>query len=167
MELLEIEIKKMILKKFGNLKKFIETVKMPWTTLDSVLKRGINNSNITNVIKICEGLNIDCESLYHGEIKSRALVLSNDELNHVKKYQILDEYGKKIVNNTLDDEYSRCTQSGEVIYFHDYDSAYNYLLNSEFYLMGGIDFDKLDKKTVIKWANDFYGMVQDAKKYID
>lgn len=67
----EYKLRELIIKKYGSLKKFAETVSMPWTTLDSVLKRGINNSNISNVIKICNELNIDCESLYFGDIKPK------------------------------------------------------------------------------------------------
>ena len=48
----EIRIKEIIIEKYGSIKKFCETINMPWTTLDSILKRGIANSNITNVLKI-------------------------------------------------------------------------------------------------------------------
>ena len=41
---------------------------MPWTTLDSILKRGIANSNISNVLKITRELNLDTEKLVDGEI---------------------------------------------------------------------------------------------------
>lgn len=41
---------------------------MPWTTLDSILKRGIANSNITNVLKITRELGLDAERLVDGEL---------------------------------------------------------------------------------------------------
>lgn len=68
MEETELRIKEMIIKKYGSLKKFCEIIDMPWTTLDSILKRGIANSNITNVMKITKELNIDTESLASGMI---------------------------------------------------------------------------------------------------
>lgn len=68
MELAEARIKEMIIDKYGSLKKFCEIIDMPWTTLDSILKRGISNSNITNVIKITKELKIDTESLASGII---------------------------------------------------------------------------------------------------
>lgn len=68
MEDLEKKIKEMIISTYGSLSKFAEKVEMPWTTLDSVLKRGINKSNISNVIKICNGLNISADKLAEGEI---------------------------------------------------------------------------------------------------
>lgn len=41
---------------------------MPWTTLDSILKRGVANSNITNVLKITRELGLDAEKLVDGSI---------------------------------------------------------------------------------------------------
>ena len=64
----EIKIREMIINKYGSLKKFCEVINMPWTTLDSILKRGIANSNITNVMKITKELGIDTESLANGII---------------------------------------------------------------------------------------------------
>lgn len=65
---LESNLKALIIEKYGSMKKFSETIDMPWTTLDSILKRGIANSNITNVLKITRELNIDTEKLVDGEI---------------------------------------------------------------------------------------------------
>lgn len=64
----EIKLKELIIEKYGSLKRFCEIIGMPWTTLDSILKRGIENSNITNVMKITKELGIDTESLAEGEL---------------------------------------------------------------------------------------------------
>ena len=37
MQELEAKIKSLIIEKYGSLKKFSETIDMPWTTLDSIL----------------------------------------------------------------------------------------------------------------------------------
>ena len=68
MDTIEIRIKEIIIKRYGSMKKFCKKIEMPWTTLDSILKRGIANSNITNVMKITKELNIDMESLTSGVI---------------------------------------------------------------------------------------------------
>lgn len=65
---LESKLKSYIVKEYGSMKKFSEKIDMPWTTLDSILKRGIANSNITNVLKITRELKIDAEKLVDGEI---------------------------------------------------------------------------------------------------
>ena len=65
---LESNLKALIIDKYGSMKKFSETIDMPQTTLDSILKRGIANSNISNVLKITRELNLDTEKLADGEI---------------------------------------------------------------------------------------------------
>lgn len=65
---LESNLKSLIIEKYGSMKKFSEAIDMPWTTLDSILKRGIANSNITNVLKITRELGLDTEKLVDGEI---------------------------------------------------------------------------------------------------
>ena len=65
---LEANLKALIIDKYGSLKKFSDTINMPWTTLDSILKRGVANSNITNVLKITRELGVDSEKLVDGKI---------------------------------------------------------------------------------------------------
>ena len=74
MQELESKIKELIISRYGSLKKFSEKINMPWTTLDSILKRGIANSNITNVLKITRELGLDAEKLVDGEL----LFISNE-----------------------------------------------------------------------------------------
>lgn len=64
----EAALKALIIERYGSLKKFCEKIEMPWNTLDSILKRGILNSNMGNVLKITKELMIDIESLSNGEI---------------------------------------------------------------------------------------------------
>lgn len=68
MKELETNLKALIIEEYGSLKKFTEIIDMPWTTLDSILKRGVANSNITNVLKITRELGLDAEKLVDGEI---------------------------------------------------------------------------------------------------
>ena len=68
MEEMERNLKEIIINRYGSLKKFCEKIDMPWTTLDSILKRGMANSNITNVLKITRELGLDAEKIVDGEI---------------------------------------------------------------------------------------------------
>ena len=72
MEELEARLKELIIEKYGSLKKFSEAINMPWTTLDSILKRGVANSNISNVLKITKELGINAEKLVEGTITKNA-----------------------------------------------------------------------------------------------
>ncbi len=68
----EKELKEMILKRYGSLSEFCKKVDLPWTTLDSILKRGVEKANIKNILRITSELGIDIESLANGEIKQQA-----------------------------------------------------------------------------------------------
>lgn len=108
--MVEADLKQLIIDRFGSLSKFSEVIDMPWTTLDGVIKRGVNKANITSLIKICEGLNIDCESLYYGRLLPKQDMLKEDPLSekeqmHIKKYRLLSEHGKKMADSFLDMQY--------------------------------------------------------------
>ena len=70
MKELEQQLKELIIERYGSLKKFTEKIDMPWTTLDSILKRGVANSNIANVLKISQELKLDTEKLAMGQMSS-------------------------------------------------------------------------------------------------
>lgn len=98
MESTETRIKQMIINRYGSLKKFCEVIHMPWTTLDSILKRGIANSNITNVMKITKELKIDTESLASGILldsnETDNTTLINSPPKILQYYDALNDIGK-------------------------------------------------------------------------
>lgn len=98
MESTETRIKQMIINRYGSLKKFCEVIHMPWTTLDSILKRGIANSNITNVMKITKELKIDTESLASGILldsnETYNTTLINSPPKILQYYDVLNDIGK-------------------------------------------------------------------------
>ena len=53
---------------YGSLSEFCKKIDLPWTTLDSILKRGVDKANIRNILKITSELRIDVECLANGEI---------------------------------------------------------------------------------------------------
>lgn len=87
---IEMKLKELIIARYGNLKKFCDVIDMPWTTLDSILKRGVEKANIANVIKIAKELGIDTESLADGLIVIRR---SHTE-DHDKESELLSNYRK-------------------------------------------------------------------------
>ena len=118
--MIEQELKKLIIERYSSLSRFADEIDMAWTTLDGVLKRGINKANITSLIKICNGLNIDCESLYYGRILPKQELLTStpfneNEINHIKKYRSLDSHGKELVDIVLEKEYERRSEPKEFI----------------------------------------------------
>lgn len=80
MKNLENNLKELIIKRYGSLNKFADKIKIPWSTLNSVLNRGINNSNISNVIRICKELDISVDEIANGRITS------NDDYRSSESY---------------------------------------------------------------------------------
>lgn len=66
--LIEEKLKLLILERYHSIREFSFKIDMPYTTLDSIFKRGINNSSLTNVIKLCNGLGISVDGLAKGKI---------------------------------------------------------------------------------------------------
>ncbi len=97
LDAVEIHIKDIIIKRYGSLKKFCDKIGMPWTTLDSILKRGFANSNITNVMKISHELKVDTESLASGKIVycvEKLEIESGEPPKIMQYYTKLNDIGK-------------------------------------------------------------------------
>lgn len=66
---IEEELKLLILKEYKSLRQFAPFTGLPYSTIAAILKRGILNSNIENIFKICEVLNISVDALASGKIE--------------------------------------------------------------------------------------------------
>lgn len=87
----EEKLKDLILRRYHSIREFTIAIDIPYTTMDSIFRRGIGNSSVTNVIKICKALGISADALADGEIipiKERKSVPINDRIE-VK--EILDD----------------------------------------------------------------------------
>lgn len=56
-------IEELINRNWPNMKAFAESIDIPYTTLKSMLQRGIGNASVNNVFKVCKGLGISTEEL--------------------------------------------------------------------------------------------------------
>lgn len=63
MKELETELKRLMILKSGSVRAFAIDNEIPYTTLRSMLSRGVMSTNVSNVIAICKALNIRPESL--------------------------------------------------------------------------------------------------------
>lgn len=70
MESIETQLKNLILSRYKSLLNFTKVANMPYSTVDSIFKRGIANANISNVLKVCAVLQISADKLAVGEIVS-------------------------------------------------------------------------------------------------
>ena len=69
MHTIEEKLKDFILRRYKSLHEFSQMTNIPHSTFISILKRGIGSSNISNIIKICDALNISVDALANGEIE--------------------------------------------------------------------------------------------------
>lgn len=59
----EKDLKYLMEKKSGSVKAFSTEIGLAYTTVRSILERGVFNAKVENVIKICNGLNIRPEDI--------------------------------------------------------------------------------------------------------
>ena len=66
--------------------------------------------DVALIKEIASVLNISSDWLIGNELKSSEIVLSEFEKTTIKKYRTLDGYGKKAVDDLLENEYLRCAE---------------------------------------------------------
>lgn len=76
---IEEKLKEYILAHYKSIREFTKKVDMPYTTVDGILKRGVANSSIGNVLKICKALNISADELAN----NRIVPIEKEPLSHV------------------------------------------------------------------------------------
>ncbi|MBZ1352655.1 XRE family transcriptional regulator [Streptococcus sp. LPB0406] len=81
----EEKLKQLILSRYSSVKSFAEENGMPYSTVRSILERGIMNANVENAIKICSALGI------RPEIFSPLLEISKRESDILPIYNRLEE----------------------------------------------------------------------------
>lgn len=64
----EEKLKQFILTKHRSILEFTQSINMPYGTMSSIFKRGIDNSSVNNIIKICNALQISADELANGNI---------------------------------------------------------------------------------------------------
>ena len=115
---IEDELKQYILSKYKSIRAFTQTACIPYSTIDTMLKRGIGGTGVSTMIKICKTLSIDTESLINGKIveinslnKNKDFSVSNHEKKIIVAYRqqpTLQEAVDKLLG--VEKEYIEVTQ---------------------------------------------------------
>ena len=106
--MIENKIKNLIISRYGSLSSFCEKISLPYSTVDSILKRGFGKANVLNVIKICDELGISIDNLKTGIIKPIESEQTTREdvmfqfKSLLEKDNNLSEQQKQHLINTLD-----------------------------------------------------------------
>ena len=68
---IEDELKEYILSRYKSLREFSECAELPNSTVDTILKRGVFNAKVGNIIQICKVLNISADALADGRLEPK------------------------------------------------------------------------------------------------
>ena len=74
----EERLQELILARYRSLREFAMTIDMSPSTLDSMLKRGLDRATISNVIKVCNALHISIDELANDRIISTVSLVTTD-----------------------------------------------------------------------------------------
>lgn len=108
----EDQIKSIIIQKYKSVRAFTKIIDVPYSTIDSMLKKGIAGTGIQTVLKVCHALDIDVESIESGTIRYSHNAnnfsdsnFTENEIQIIKKYRLLDQRGQQAVEDTLNREF--------------------------------------------------------------
>lgn len=65
---IEDQLKQLITARYGTIKDFSKACGVKYTTVMTILSRGVGNASITNIIAICKALGISTDELAEGRI---------------------------------------------------------------------------------------------------
>ena len=93
----EEKLKDLILSRYKSIREFTIVIDMPYTTIDSIFRRGVENSSVSNVIKICKALGISADELAEGKIVSVTNHIIPGELTEIE--DILSDTKARLIHH--------------------------------------------------------------------
>ena len=69
----EQKLKGLILQRYKSVRQFVQQTDMSYSTVDTILRRGLANSSLSNVLKLCNALEISADDLLEDRIVPRNL----------------------------------------------------------------------------------------------
>ena len=68
---IEDQLRQLIVEKYGSVRAFTKVIGVPYSTIDSMLKRGLNGTGVATVLLVCLTLQIDIEELLEGRVSPK------------------------------------------------------------------------------------------------
>lgn len=81
---IEEELQNYILSKYKSIMQFSKASGLPYTTVKGIFNRGFWGTSIQNIVKMCDTLSIDLNSLVYGDIREKDNIVDNPS-EHEKK----------------------------------------------------------------------------------
>lgn len=95
---IEEQFKGLILDKFKSVRAFTRYIEVPYSTIDSMLKKGVSGTGIGTMIKVCNALDVDIESIETGVLTPKKSSRRSAEHPEDEK---ADSVYKALVNSLL------------------------------------------------------------------
>lgn len=119
----EKELRELIERRYGSVRQFSIEIDMPASTINSILKRGIANSNVENVLKICSALGIRPEIfsslIENTDDKYKEIVSIYKKLVQTRQEKVLnfasDQLAEQEQENTVSSIFSKKEDDDEYI----------------------------------------------------
>lgn len=92
---------------------------IPYTTITNWYTRGYEGLTVTSLKKLSNYFHISLDYWVYDEIESTNFsassnTVSSEELEHIKKYRLLDQRGQEAVDNVLEHEYRAAVEKDTV-----------------------------------------------------
>lgn len=105
--MIENKLKDIIVERYGSISYFSKKIGLPYSTVDTILKRGIGKANVLNVIKICNELGFSVDSLKDNILQPSDIEkVSREDFPNQVEMLLRDcdftEQQKKHIMNTID-----------------------------------------------------------------
>lgn len=103
---IEDQLRQLIVEKYGSVRAFTKVIGVPYSTIDSMLKRGLNGTGVATVLLVCLTLQIDIEELLEGRVSPKHT--SAAEATPVEKQSETD-----VLRSTLLHNFDQLNQEGQ------------------------------------------------------
>lgn len=107
---IEEQLKNIILDHYKSIRAFTQAVDIPYSTVDTMFKRGIYGTGVSTVLKLFQALDLDVESISTGELKPKTKKAPAKGESDFKKQRLIHNYDQlnELGQNTL------VTYSGDI-----------------------------------------------------
>lgn len=100
----------LIHQRYKSIRQFALAINVPYSTIKSGLRSGVDGMAVETVIKICNALGIRVEDLYKPEFLQDKLILSKEERGLLLKYRQLPSFVKSDVQDYIEMKYLKNIQ---------------------------------------------------------
>ena len=103
---IEEQLKTKILDQYKSVRAFTQEIDIPYSTVDTLFKRGIYGTGVSTILKIFKALDLDVESISTGELKPKtknAPAAERSKSRLIHNYDQLNELGQDTLVTYSDD----------------------------------------------------------------